>query len=721
MSCPDDNLLQAFVERSLGEPERAELIEHLDGCSACREILAGYARTLALSSGEGGEEATSRFGLGKLPREVGNFVATELLGAGAMGTVYLGRHRLLGHEVAIKVMRPDRALDAESEAVQRFIREARALTRIQDTSHIVRLYDFGQVELDEDDTLYYYAMEYAPGRDLERELRQRGRLEPQLAWSMLRQICAGLEAAHGSRILHRDLKPANVLVLDGEPLRLKILDFGLAKQLETQKQQTIGGMGSPLYAAPELIQGQHDRVGPWTDVYSLGVIAYRMLSGRMPFDVPEHGNLYQLIRIPIEERPIPLGEAAPGVTEELSRAVMGCISREPEKRPQTVDDAREVLERAFGLAEEPLEDTVGPARPSRRFALVAGLFALAGLVAGGLFWLDRRDRASAGTERPASVTRRDARPSRLVELLKSAPAAITVSSHLAVAGSLPEHLVDGDLDTGWLAGAGDLRPWIEVRLPPGSRVDHVRLTAGSGGDLAPRVSRVRLTLDGEVIDTASLDTKKHGLQRVAVDRAGERLRLSVVQTEPGSRWWWIEAGISELEVWGTTSGSKGGGKPTFKVAGFPAASSPVDAGVERPDAGESPEVAKVIARLQDEALDPHAAAALARKAAVPLDRRGRHAIAREINTRGFRLSLREQNKQALPLFLAAATISDRYGIPRYNAARIYAQAGDLERCLLYLSELAALGPYQRPRLLRTQKDPAFEPVWDEARYQTLFK
>jgi serine/threonine protein kinase len=715
MPCPDDNTLQAFVERSLGEPERARVIEHLDGCPACREILAGYARTLVLEEEDG---AKPSFGLGKLPREVGNFVATELLGAGAMGTVYLGRHRLLGHEVAIKVMRPDRALDAESEAVQRFIREARALTRIQDTSHIVRLYDFGQVEL-EQDTLYYYAMEYAPGRDLERELRGRGRLDPELARSMLRQICAGLAAAHESRILHRDLKPANILVLDGEPLRLKILDFGLAKQLETQKQQTIGGMGSPLYAAPELIQGQHERVGPWTDVYSLGVIAYRMLSGRMPFDVPEHGNLYQLIRIPIEEDPVPLSEAAPGVTEEVARAVMGCISREPGERPQTVAEARDGLERAFAAAgERPPRDAVELApRPGRRLALAAGLLVFAGLIAGGLFWLDQDNRGPARNQ----DSRPDARPPRPMELLKSVPTTITVSSHLAVAGSRPEHLVDGDLDTGWLAGAGDLRPWIEVRLPPGTRVAYLRLTAGSGGDLAPRVSRVRLTLDDQVIGTPSLDAGKRQLQRVAVDRAGERLRLSVVQTKPGSRWWWLEAGISELEVWGNASAASAGGRPTFNVSGFPAAPGPAAAGIEQPDAGQSPEVTRVIARLQDEALDPHAAALLARQAAVPLDRRGRHAIAREINTRGYRLSLREQNEQALPLFLAAAAISDRYGIPRYNAARIYAQAGDLERCLLFLTELAALGPYQRPRLLRTQKDPAFQPVWDEARFGALIR
>ncbi len=267
-------------------------------------------------------------------RQLGNFTITGLLGAGGMGAVYAGRHTILQHRVAIKVMHA-RLLrtDQAQESVKRFIAEGRALTQI-DSPHVIRLHDFGELEGGH----LYYVMEHLEGHDLERELHGKLPLSIAEALPYLEQICAGLEAVHAHRIVHRDLKPANVFVLDEQPLRLKLLDFGISKRLDTAQHMTVGGMGSPLFAAPEQALAEVDRISPRTDLYSLGVIAYELLSGKLHYDVAEDAHPYSVLMLPVHKDPVPLRERVPDVAPGVAAAVEQCLARDPDARPRSARD-----------------------------------------------------------------------------------------------------------------------------------------------------------------------------------------------------------------------------------------------------------------------------------------------------------------------------------------------------------------------------------------------
>jgi serine/threonine protein kinase len=204
------------------------------------------------------------------------------LGAGGMGAVFEGKDQRLGRAVAIKVMRPDFAIDGEY--TKRFLREAQAASRIRHRNVVVIL-DYGQAQ----GGLLYSVMELLAGQDLEEHLR--GQPEQRLPWvqalGLLVQVASGLRAAHAQGIVHRDIKPANCFLTteDDEPV-VKVVDFGIAKlddAAQTQQLTRMGDLlGTPSYVAPELVQGSHP-VSPRSDVYSLGVVAYRMLTGRLPF------------------------------------------------------------------------------------------------------------------------------------------------------------------------------------------------------------------------------------------------------------------------------------------------------------------------------------------------------------------------------------------------------------------------------------------------------
>ena len=209
--------------------------------------------------------------VGMLP----GFTGFELIGRGGMGAVYRAHHVKLGRDVAIKVLPPDLAADAQFEA--RFVREARALARLRHAS-IVTLYDFG-----ESDGHYYLVMEYVEGQNLRQRL-QDGRVPPPQAISILGQICDALDYAHEQGVVHRDIKPENLL-LDRQG-RVRIADFGLARLLNPGEQDwTLTGsnqvLGTPHYMAPEQIHAPGD-VDQRSDIYSLGVVFYEILTGELP-------------------------------------------------------------------------------------------------------------------------------------------------------------------------------------------------------------------------------------------------------------------------------------------------------------------------------------------------------------------------------------------------------------------------------------------------------
>jgi tRNA A-37 threonylcarbamoyl transferase component Bud32 len=293
-------------------------------------------------------------------KRVGNYVIVRRLGAGGMATVYLAEHPEIGRQVAIKILQT--TLLGQGHAAERFLAEARIVTRIEHPN-IIDVFDFGRLE----DGALYIVMEVLRGRPLQSVLDERERLSPREVIPYLEQICAALEAAHSRGIIHRDLKPENIFVLDQTPLRLKVLDFGIAKLLEgtpTGPRLTTTGivMGTPLYIAPEQAAAKLDLVGPATDLYSLGVILYSMLSGRPPFldDAPGLVMAKHIL-----EAPPPLAQTGPFVPGRVAAVVERCLCKEPALRPASAAALLAEFVAAVEEAEQQAREAPAPGRPAR--------------------------------------------------------------------------------------------------------------------------------------------------------------------------------------------------------------------------------------------------------------------------------------------------------------------------------------------------------------------
>jgi serine/threonine-protein kinase len=291
-------------------------------------------------------------------RELGSYRLGELLGRGGMGEVYLATHRMLARPAAIKLSRREVLASGDDTtaqtAVARFRREAEAAARLR-SPHTVELYDFGVTE---EGTLYL-VMELLEGDNLEHLVRQQGPLDPARVIRILLQVCESLEEAHSYGLVHRDIKPANIH-LGRVGLRedfVKVLDFGLVRSMAGPSEESLtgaGGMtpGTPAYMAPEMAQER--TVDGRADLYSLGCVAYYLLTGHLVFegDTPLQTILKHLQQTPDPpsrrtDRPIP---------PELEAAVLACLAKRPDDRPRS---ARELAQR---LAEVPLEMAV-PAVP----------------------------------------------------------------------------------------------------------------------------------------------------------------------------------------------------------------------------------------------------------------------------------------------------------------------------------------------------------------------
>ncbi len=257
-------------------------------------------------------------------RRVDRYEVLAQLGQGGFGAVYRARHAMLGTEVALKVLWPERADDPG--AVERFMREARAAASIG-SPHIVRVGDAGTTA----DGVVFLAMELLHGHDLERELRARRRLSPYEASDILRQVLAALGAAHAAGIVHRDLKPANVFLVpgpDGAPF-VKLLDFGVSKMKGARSLTGSGiALGTPQYMAPEQIEGAREIDGR-VDVYAAGCMLYEMLSGRLPF---EGSGVELLVRRLSGERPPELRSIAPDVPPALAAVVHRALAFDRDAR-----------------------------------------------------------------------------------------------------------------------------------------------------------------------------------------------------------------------------------------------------------------------------------------------------------------------------------------------------------------------------------------------------
>jgi tRNA A-37 threonylcarbamoyl transferase component Bud32 len=267
----------------------------------------------------------------KMNKDFGAFELIEKIGAGGMASVYLANQKALGRKVVLKVLYPHLAED--EKLVARFEREARAAAMMRH-ENIIQVIDMGRHE-----DVVYIAMEYVEGMDLKKWLDAHGTPPLEMAILMLRDLCRGLEHAHGHHIVHRDIKPANVMLTpDGT---IKLMDFGLARGNDTSTQVTVVGsvMGTPAYMSPEQATG--DVVDQRSDVFSTGVVAYELMGGQRPFGGESYSTVLRSI---LTVEPPDVTRFNPLVPEELSRVVRGTLQKDVSKRVATITSLREALE-----------------------------------------------------------------------------------------------------------------------------------------------------------------------------------------------------------------------------------------------------------------------------------------------------------------------------------------------------------------------------------------
>jgi serine/threonine-protein kinase len=277
----------------------------------------------------------------------GNYRILEQIGVGGMGAVYLAQHPLIGKKVALKVIHNE--LSANKEVISRFFNEAKAANQIGH-DHIVSIHDFGQT----DDGQHFYIMEFIEGRTLASVLVERRTLHPQRCLHITAQIASGLAAAHNANIIHRDLKPDNVMLVNrmGDADFVKILDFGLAKILDSQKQLTAIGvvLGTPQYMSPEACESRRD-LDSRSDIYSLGILMFQMLTGRVPFEGNSMGEVLvkQVTKLPPAPRAL-----NPAVPPSVEQIVLRCLAKDRGTRFQNMGELRNaVLDPEKYLASSP--------------------------------------------------------------------------------------------------------------------------------------------------------------------------------------------------------------------------------------------------------------------------------------------------------------------------------------------------------------------------------
>jgi serine/threonine-protein kinase len=378
-----------------------------------------------------GPETTAGVRIGEVL--AGKYRVDGVLGAGGMGVVVAAHHLQLDERVALKFLLPSALGDAE--AVGRFAREARAAVKIR-SEHVARVIDVGTLETGAP----YIVMEFLEGSDLSAWLRTQGPLPIEQAVDFVLQACEAIAEAHSLGIIHRDLKPANLFVVrrnDGL-YSVKVLDFGISKMtrlgVSAMTTKTNALMGSPFYMSPEQILSSKD-VDPKSDIWTLGVILYELLSGKAPF----FGDTFPEVCVKIATQPAPLLRTVrPDVPPGLGAAIDKCLQKDRAQRFEDVAQLAMALEdfasqgaktsvdricgilqrgglsnagRDFGVetASHPLSSPTvtafgGTAREARRrrksIALVAGLVAALAVVVG---WVSVHERDAPRPDQPSAV------------------------------------------------------------------------------------------------------------------------------------------------------------------------------------------------------------------------------------------------------------------------------------------------------------------------------
>lgn len=274
-------------------------------------------------------------------RRLGQYTLETKIGAGGMGVVYRASHAMLRRPTAIKLLPPDRAGEA---SLMRFEREVQMTAQLNHPN-TVAIYDYGRTP----DGVFYYAMEYLDGINLEDLVRLHGPQPPGRVAAILDQVCGALTEAHGHGLVHRDIKPANIILTErgGEPDVAKVVDFGLVKPLAPdapELTQSASGVltGTPLYMSPELMMTP-EAADPRSDLYALGAVAYYLLSGHPVFEVP---TVAEIIGHHLHTEPVaPSLRLGSPIPSELEALVLQCLRKLPAERPESARSLRDALRR----------------------------------------------------------------------------------------------------------------------------------------------------------------------------------------------------------------------------------------------------------------------------------------------------------------------------------------------------------------------------------------
>lgn len=317
-----DPVLQRTLKSLLTDENRASSVfDRLD-------------RTVAREASNG-NHGRSLNGHPEIPQTVADYEIIDHLSEGGMGIVYKARNVRLGRLVALKFLKPVLASDEQARA--RFIREAKAAGAI-DHPHVERIYKIGTAEAGPlcSEGLPFFAMPYYPGETLKEKIGN-GVLSLEDSVRFALQTASGLARAHDQDVWHRDIKPGNLIVTEEQ--RVKIIDFGIAKMAGASLTETGQTIGSPAYMSPEQARGE--AVDGRTDVWSLGVVLFEMLTGQRPFSGErEVAVLYSVLH----NDPIPPGSLRAHLPSELEAILHTCLQKDPSARYQDAGELRQALE-----------------------------------------------------------------------------------------------------------------------------------------------------------------------------------------------------------------------------------------------------------------------------------------------------------------------------------------------------------------------------------------
>ncbi|WP_372364560.1 protein kinase [Candidatus Uabimicrobium sp. HlEnr_7] len=297
-------------------------------CKHCKTVFGAPTIEQEISACKRGQEISQAV----IEKEIfGNYELLEQIAEGGMGIVYRGQKKSTGQIVAIKVLGEGHRTSREAQ--ERFAREARTLEMLKHPN-IVSILEVGI-----ENEIPYFCMDFIEGEALS-DIISRGPLEIDRAVSIVKDICGGLEYAHKLGVVHRDIKSSNILInKDGTP---KITDFGLAKCMDSITVITRTGslLGTPSYMSPEQAKGQLGRIGPRSDIYSLGVVFYKMLTGKNPFEGDSTVEIYQNI---LTVDPPPPSSDRPEISKKIDQICMKCLKKDAFQRFKTADSLAKEL------------------------------------------------------------------------------------------------------------------------------------------------------------------------------------------------------------------------------------------------------------------------------------------------------------------------------------------------------------------------------------------